>query len=77
MKNVIVYGIGCKSCNEAKDKIEAFAAANNIEVAVVKEKDMVAIMDAGVMSTPGIAIDGTVVHTGSIPSEEQLKGYFL
>lgn len=73
MKKVTVYGSGCKSCNEVMEKIAIFAQANNIKVEIVKEKDMIAIMDAGVMSTPGIAIDGKVVHTGSVPSDELLR----
>lgn len=73
MKSIIVYGTGCKSCNETASKIEKFADENNIELTIVKEKDMMAIMDAGIMSTPGIAVNGTVLHTGSIPSDDILQ----
>ncbi len=76
MKKVTVYGTGCKSCNETAKQIETFSAANNIDVEIIKEKDLMAIMDAGIMTTPGVAIDGTVVHTGSIPSDAELQKYF-
>lgn len=76
MKEIIVYGTGCKSCNETAEKIAEFANQRGIKINITKEKDIMAIMNAGVMSTPGIAVDGVVAHTGSIPSDEQLAVLF-
>jgi predicted thioredoxin/glutaredoxin len=35
--------------------------------------DLNAIIDAGVMSTPALAIDGEVVSTGRVLSVEEIK----
>jgi small redox-active disulfide protein 2 len=76
MKQVIVYGTGCKNCIITADKLLTYAQANNIEITLVKETDMMAIMQAGVMSTPSIAVDGKVCHSGSVPSDEQIAQIF-
>ena len=36
---------------------------------------MAKIAMAGVMSTPGIAIDGKLVHTGGLPDKAALEGW--
>ncbi len=73
MKKVVVYGSGCKNCTITAEKLQAFAQTNGIEIEVNKETSMMAIMQAGVMSTPGIAIDGKLVHTGSVPNDAQVE----
>lgn len=35
--------------------------------------DMAAILGHGIMSTPGVVIDGTVVHAGGIPKPEAVR----
>jgi predicted thioredoxin/glutaredoxin len=36
---------------------------------------MAAIARAGVMSTPGISVDGKLVHAGGLPDPEKLAGW--
>ncbi|MGS4944132.1 thioredoxin family protein [Meridianimarinicoccus sp. RP-17] len=75
MKTVKVYGPGCKRC-EATEKMVKDAAANlGIDVAVEKVTDQKSIAHAGVMSTPGIAVDGKLVHTGGLPDAGRLDAW--
>ena len=37
---------------------------------------MAAIIGYGVMSTPGVVIDGAVVHAGGVPSRSKVEGWF-
>ena len=53
--------------------VKAAAAELGIEVDVEKVSDMAQIAMAGVISTPGIAVDGTLVHVGSLPDALKLK----
>ena len=34
------------------------------------------IMSHGVMSTPGVVIDGKVVHAGGVPARSKVEGWF-
>lgn len=75
MKNVIVYGSGCKRCETTADMVQRAAERLGVEVTVTKETDMAKIAMAGVMSTPGIAVDGTLVHAGGLPEPSALDGW--
>lgn len=67
MKDVKVYGIGCKRCQTAEAMVRDAATKLGVAIAVEKVTDPRAIAQAGVMSTPGIAIDGKIVHAGGLP----------
>lgn len=75
MKDVKVYGPGCKRCETTEEMVKAAAQKLGVEVSVEKVTDMVAIAQAGVMSTPGISIDGKLVHTGGLPDAAKLEGW--
>ena len=67
MKDVKVLGSGCKRCVATAAMIEAEAARLGISVSVEKVTDYAAIAGYGAMSTPGIVIDGKLVHAGGVP----------
>lgn len=75
MKHVKVLGSGCKNCVSTAALIEKKAADLGVEVEVEKVTDMGAIMGYGVMSTPGVVIDETVVHAGGVPKPEAVEGW--
>lgn len=75
MKTVQVYGPGCKRCATAEQMVHEAAQRLGIAVKVEKITDPRAIAIAGVMSTPGIAMDGKLVHTGGLPDPARLEGW--
>ena len=72
MKDVKVLGPGCKRCQTTEDMVKAEAARLGVPVAVEKITDYAAIAGYGIISTPGIVIDGKVVHAGGLPKTEDL-----
>lgn len=52
--------------------VRAEAARLGLDIKVEKVTDYAAIASFGVVSTPGIVIDGKVVHTGGLPKPEDL-----
>ena len=58
MKSVKVYGPGCKRCETTEAMVKDAAARLGIDVVVEKVTDPKSIAMAGVMSTPGISVDG-------------------
>ena len=75
MKQVKVYGPGCTRCETTAEMVRKAAAKLGIEVSVEKVTDMAEIAKAGVMSTPGISINGRLVHAGGLPDEGKLEGW--
>ena len=68
MKNVKILGTGCANCKNTLALVEAVAREKNIPISLEKIEDLPAIMGYGVMSTPGVVIDGVVVHAGGVGS---------
>jgi small redox-active disulfide protein 2 len=72
MKDIKVLGPGCARCQTTADMVKASADRLGIEVAVEKVTDYAAIAGYGIAATPGIVIDGVVVHAGGLPKAEDL-----
>jgi small redox-active disulfide protein 2 len=75
MKNIKVLGSGCTNCKRTLALIEETAKAKGIDIELEKVEDISAIMGYGVMSTPGVVIDGTVVHAGGVPDRKKVEGW--
>ncbi|GAB5604574.1 thioredoxin family protein [Sideroxyarcus sp. TK5] len=75
MKNIKVLGTGCANCKTTLKLIDEVAKAKGLEVALEKVEDIAAIMGYGVMSTPGVVIDGKVVHAGGVPDRRKIEGW--
>lgn len=76
MKNVKVLGTGCANCKATTRLVEQVAAAKGVDIQLEKVEEMRDIVAYGVMSTPGVVIDGQVVHAGGVPSREKVEGWF-
>ena len=72
MKNVKVLGPGCKRCVATAEMVRAQADRLGVPVTIEKVTDYAAIAGYGIVSTPGIVIDGEVVHAGGLPKADDL-----
>ncbi len=72
MKEVKVLGPGCKRCAATVEMVQAEADKLGVPVTIEKVTDYAAIAGYGIASTPGIVIDGKVVHAGGLPRPDDL-----
>ena len=75
MKDIKVLGTGCANCKTTVKLIEEIALAKGVSIHLEKVEDIKDIMSYGVMSTPGVVIDGKVVHVGGIPGRDKIEGW--
>ncbi len=75
MKNIKVLGTGCANCKTTMKLIEDAAKEKGVEIGLEKVEDIQAIMGYGVMSTPGVVVDGKVVHAGGVPGRDKIAGW--
>jgi len=68
-----VYGSGCAKCQQLSANTEAAARRLGLEFEVEKVTDVNAIIDAGVMRTPALAVDEEIVVEGKVPSSDELE----
>ena len=76
MKDVKILGTGCANCRNTLALVEAVAKERGVAITLEKVENLTDIMGYGVMSTPGVVIDGKVVHSGGVPSREKVLGWF-
>jgi len=75
MKDVKVLGTGCRNCKNTQQLIEEVAKAQGVEIQIEKVEQIADIMRWGIMATPGVVIDGQVVHSGGVPSRKQVEAW--
>ena len=73
MKDIKVLGSGCANCRNTIALIEQVARDKGVPVTIEKVQDMQAIIGYGVMATPGVVLDGKVVHAGGLPSRDKIE----
>jgi len=73
MKTIKVLGSGCKNCETTAKLIQLAAEQAGVEIRLEKVTDMAEILSFGVMSTPGVVVDGKVVHAGGLPGPDQIR----
>ena len=75
IKDVKVLGPGCANCKNTTALIERVAQEKSIPIKLEKVEELREIMSYGVMSTPGVVVDGKVVHAGGVPSREKVEAW--
>ena len=73
--DIKVLGTGCTNCKNTIALIEQVAQAQGVAVTLEKVQELRDIMAYGVMSTPGVVINGKVVHAGGVPSRDKVLGW--
>jgi small redox-active disulfide protein 2 len=68
MRTIEVLGSGCSNCRRLEANAREAVAMAGVEAEVRHVTDPREIAGRGVMSTPGLVIDGEVVSAGRIPS---------
>ena len=70
--DIKVLGTGCANCKNTIALIDEVAKAKGVSITLAKVEDIKDIMGYGVMSTPGVVINGKVVHAGGVPSRDKV-----
>jgi small redox-active disulfide protein 2 len=67
-----VLGAGCAKCNKLEETTKAAADKLGIPYEMHHIRDINEFVKRGIMVTPALAIDGTLVVSGRVPSEAEL-----
>jgi small redox-active disulfide protein 2 len=71
--DIKIFGSGCAKCVKLAENAEAAVGELGLDYSVEKVTDLAAIIDAGVLTTPALVIDGEVKSSGKVLDVEQLK----
>ena len=72
-ENIIrVYGSGCSNCKKLEQMCIDVLQELNIKATVEKVNDLQEIMKTGILSTPGLEINGKMISSGKLPTKSTL-----
>ena len=73
MKKIQILGTGCAKCEKLAENAKQAADALGLEYEMEKVTDINQIMAFGVMTTPGLAVNGKVLLTGKVASPADIE----
>jgi small redox-active disulfide protein 2 len=72
MLTIKILGSGCPNCKRLEKEVNDSLSGLAIDYEVIKVTDFADIMAYGIMSTPGLVMNETVLSTGRIPKRQQI-----
>jgi small redox-active disulfide protein 2 len=73
MVKIEILGPGCPKCKSLFKNVEKAIKDLCLQTEVTKIEDIEKIVEAGVMMTPALVVDGEVKSTGKVPSVDEIK----
>ena len=73
MKKIQILGTGCAKCQKLAENTKQAADNLGLDYEMEKVTDINQIMGFGVMTTPGLAVDGKVLLTGKVPNPGDIE----
>ena len=72
---ITVYGPGCAKCQQVEGMVKRVVAETGASVDVEKVSDIQAMVKAGVLATPAVAVDGVIRVSGRVPKENEVRAW--
>jgi small redox-active disulfide protein 2 len=73
MKQIEVLGPGCAKCEKLYQRVEEAIRDLAVECDLKKVVDISRIVEAGVLMTPALVVDGEVKLSGRVPDVQEIK----
>ena len=68
-----ILGPGCANCQRLEERTKEAVEALGLDVNLEKVTDAAEIASYGIMRTPGLVVDDTVVVAGRVPSTREIS----
>ncbi len=73
VKSIQIYGTGCASCEKLYQVALTAVKEIDHEIRVEKIEDLNALLEVGVMRTPGLGFNGKLIMQGKLMTPATLK----
>ena len=74
-KKIEVLGPGCTRCKETFRIVQQVVAEEGLNAEVIKDESIERMMALGLMSSPGVVVDGKVVLSGRVPKPAEVRQF--
>ena len=68
-----ILGTGCAKCKSLEKATKQAVKELSLNASIEKVEDIQKILEYGIMSTPGLVINGKVVFSGKLPKNDELR----
>jgi len=68
-----ILGPGCPKCKKLYENTQKAVKDLNVQAEIVKVEEIQKIINAGVMMTPALVLDGEVKSVGKVLSVDEIK----
>jgi len=68
-----ILGTGCAKCKQLEKVVREAVDEMGLDATVVKVTELADIMEYGIMSTPGLVVDGEVRLAGRLPKLTEVR----
>jgi len=72
MLQIKILGSGCMNCKRLEQEVKDALAGSTFEYEVIKVTDYGDMMAYGILSTPGLVMNETLLSAGRIPKRQQI-----
>ena len=73
MVEIKILGGGCANCKRLEQIARKVVDTLNIQAEFIKVTNYAEIAELGVMSTPGLIVNGKIMSSGRIPAEVEIE----
>ena len=77
MLTIKVVGSGCPTCQKLEAMCKKVVEENHLDAKIEKITDVNEFVELGIFMTPGLILNDTVVSSGKLPTEAELKNWLL
>lgn len=73
MVEIKILGGGCANCKRLEQITRKVVDNLNVQAEFIKVTNFAEIAELGVMSTPGLIVNGKILSSGRIPAEVEIE----
>ena len=77
MLNIKILGSGCTNCKNLEKLCREVVTENKLEANIEKVTDIKEIVSYGILSTPGLVVNGKILSSGKLPTKNTLQHWLM
>ena len=77
MLDIKILGSGCTNCKNLEKLCREVVTENKLEANIEKVTDIKEIASYGIMSTPGLVVNGKILSSGKLPTKNTLQHWLM
>ena len=73
IRRIEILGPGCTRCKETYRVVQQAVSDAGAAFEVTKDESIERMVEVGLLATPGVVVDGTVVLSGRVPKAAEVR----